>query len=61
MISIFFLFNLQLLQAVGQEEVQGEDEEEYMKKEGMIRSIKRGAHCNLANVYPFCFDNRHTG
>lgn len=43
--------NLQLLLAVVQGEVQGEDEEDYMKKEGMIRSSKHGSHCRNNRLY----------
>lgn len=55
MISIFFLFNLQLLRAAGRGEVQGEDEEGYMKREGMIWGIEQGAHCNIPNMNPLFF------
>lgn len=35
-----------------QGEVQGEDEEDYMKKEGMIGSSNDGMHCEPTNRYP---------
>lgn len=51
MISIFSVFNLQLLRAVGRGEAQGKDREDYMKREGMIWGIKQEAHCNITSVF----------
>lgn len=45
--------NLQLLLAVVQREVQGEDEEDYTKKEGMIRSSTANRHTVIPKNFLF--------
>lgn len=47
--------NLQLLLAVVRGEVQGEDGEDYTKKEGMIRSSNDGVHCKQTNRHFYSF------